>query len=100
MNNQLIIDMIKTLASHLGTFRERKEVYDQLRSILPQVAWRYDLEEHVEIVRSSGNYRVFAVKDEWERDFRDALEHFWSCRGHEDHSEKVAFCLDWLSQKV
>lgn len=178
MNNQIIIDMIKTLASHL-TGRERADLYDQL-----DVTPRYDLEEHVEIVDEAACYRVFGSIDadeadihnemisylnnegydvinwddatdvslaagmldrcidgyyvfmheedgshlaemarmlqecsvmalpmtehyledptgsEWERDFREALDHFWSGQGSERQSEKVKFIMNWLADQV
>ena len=38
--------------------------------------------------------------DEWERDFRDALDHFWSGQGSERQSEKVKFIMNWLADQV
>ena len=38
--------------------------------------------------------------DMWESDFRDALDHFWSGRGSEDHAEKVKFVMQWLADQV
>lgn len=37
---------------------------------------------------------------EWERDFRQALDHFWSGQGSERQSEKVKFIMNWLADQV
>ncbi len=75
--NHLIIDMIKTLISHL-TRRERSELYDQL-----EVTSRYDLPENVEIVRSSNNYRVFGAIDDDEQDIHREMSEYLNNEGYD-----------------
>ena len=77
MNNQIIIDMIKTLAKHL-TGRERADLYDAL-----DVTPRYDLEEHVEIVDESSCFRVFGSIDGDESDIHDEMVNFLNNEGYD-----------------
>lgn len=67
MNNQIIIDMIKTLLSHL-TVNERQDLYEAL-----EVISRYDIEAQVENVQNSGTFRVFGAIDADESDIIEEM---------------------------
>lgn len=181
MNNQLIIDMMKTLASHLDApyFRvfgsidaDEQDIHNEMISYLNNEGYaviNWDDPNDVVIAastldRSIDNYYVFEHQEdgghlddmarmlrecdymhnapmydrlqafglspddtklhelvafqghmvlptvehyledptgsEWERDFRQALDHFWSGQGSERQSEKVKFIMNWLADQV
>lgn len=128
MNNQLIIDMIKTLASHIdGYYFFKHQENDGHLCDMAHMLWECEFmhnapmedrlaafnlspddtklhdciaEGHMVLPKLDRYLEDPTGSDEWERDFRDALDHFWSGRGSEDHSEKIKFVMQWLTDQV
>ena len=96
--NHLIIDIIKTLITHL-TRRERSELYNEL-----EVTSRYDLIENVEIVRSSDFYRVFGSIDSDETDIQLSMIEYLNNEGYDvidwDKADDVKRAADILDNQV